>query len=308
MHTYQNIKNNSTRRFDARLYNDEYFDFMLYRSEVSEGNCNLDENLIADFASLNIDDGILYSDVVWENAVNEGVSLKDIGFTGIDNGLIQYQKDRITNSDFLKILTESTYDIESGDTRFFMTPITGNTQNFSYPMFLKDDDGKYISFQGGFYQGFYKLFGFDYQVLPNGPDLEWNLQFRLRPRSDYSVKENTVNHIHPENKGIFFFMGTRAEDKFINMYKTDSAVTDTMKIESIENDGYLSSGETIQNHIVEPQDYTADIIEVKDPCDDYFGDDYFDSAGTLPCNCKKEEKKEQTKKIYTQNTCLCNIT
>ena len=290
MLTYQNIKNNNTRSIDTRLYNDEYFDFMLYRGEVYGENCNLKDNLIADFSSLNIEDGILYSDVEWVNAINEGVSLKDIGFTGIDNGLIQYQKDRITNTDFLNILTGSTYDINSGDTRFFMTPITGNTQNFIYPMFLEnEEDKKYISFQGGFYQGFYKLFGFDYQVLPNGPDIEWNLEFTIRPRSDYEIKRGTINEIHPENKGIFFFMGTRAENKFINMYKTDSAITDTMKIVSMENDGYLDPSASIQNHIVQPQDYTSDIEEVKDPCENYYGDDYFDSGCTQPCNCKDPE-------------------
>lgn len=290
MLTYQNIKNNSTRSIDARLYNDEYFDFMLYRGEVIGSNCNLNENLIADFSELNINDGILYSDITWDEAINDGVLLKDIGFTGIDNGIIQYQKDRITNSDFLKILTGSTYDIESGDTRFFMTPITGNTQNFIYPMFLETEENKkYISFKGGFYQGFYKLFGFNYQVLPNGPDLEWNLQFRIRPRSDYDVERGTINEIHPENNGIFFFMGTRAENKFINMYKTDSAITDTMKIESMENDGYLDPSASIQNHIVEPQDYTSDIEEEVNPCENYFGDDYFDSGCTKPCNCKEPE-------------------
>lgn len=266
MLTYQNIKNNSTRSIDARLYNDEYFDYMLYRGEVVGIDYNVNDNLIADFSELDINDGILYSTVRWSDAINNGVLLEDIGFTGIDNGLIHFEKDKISNIDFLRILTGSTYEIKSGDTRLFLTPITGNTQNFSYPMFLEENSERYISFKGGFYQGFYKLFGFDYQVLPNGPDFEWNMAFVLRPRSDYEIEVDTVNHIHPENKGIFFYMGTRAENKFLNFYKNDSGVTDEMKVESIENDGYLDStscdeelGEiiSIQNHIVQPpHDYT----------------------------------------------------
>ena len=317
MLTYQNIKNNSTRSIDARLYNDEYFDFMLYRGEIIGIDYDVDENLIADFSELNINDGILYSTVNWNGAINNGVLLEDIGFTGIDNGLIHFEKDKISNKDFLKILTGSTYNIESGDTRLFLTPITGNTQNFVYPMFLEtEDDKKYISFKGGFYQGFYKLFGFDYQVLPNGPDYEWNLQFKIRPRSDYEIGTYTVNHLHPENNGIFFYMGTRAENKFINFYKTDSAITETMKIPSIENDGYLDPSKcnpsgisySIQNHVVEELDYTVDIVEKK-VNRDYFPDDYFDKTSTQPCNChpdKKEKKKKKT--VYPKDGCECNVT
>lgn len=315
MLTYQNIKNNNTRSIDARLYNDEYFDFMLYRGEVLGIDYDVDRQLIADFTSLNIEDGILYSDVLWDGAVNNGVSLKDIGFTGIDNGLIHFEKDKISNKDFLNILTGSTYDIESGDTRFFMTPITGNTKNFIYPMFLEnEEEGKYISFKGGFYQGFYKLFGFDYQVLPNGPDFEWNMQFNIRPRSDYDVDIESVNYLHPNNDGIFFFMGTRAENKFLNLYKTDSAVTEPLKIESIENDGYLDSTEcggeklSIQNKVVSELEYTVDVEEVKEPCEDYFVDGYFDSGSTEPCNCKKKKEEKKPKKVYPNNGCECNVT
>lgn len=280
MLTYQNINNNNTRGLDSKLYRDKYFDFMLYKGSVISPNYNVNENLIVDFSTLDIEDGILYSTVQWKNAINNGVLLEDIGFTGIDNGLIHFEKDRISNKDFLKILTGSTYNIQSGDTRLFLTPITGNTKNFVYPMFLENkEEEKYISFKGGFYQGFYKLFGFDYQVMPNGPDFEWNLQFKLRPRTDYEVETYSVNYIHPENKGIFFYMGTRAENKFINFYKTNSADTESMKIESIANDGYFDtstcdpSGETydFQNHVVDEQYYDF-LPENKPSKETYDGD------------------------------------
>lgn len=315
MLTYQNIKNNSTRSIDARLYNDEYFDFMLYRGEVVGLNCDIDNSLIADFSDMSIEDGILYSSRQWTGAINNGILLEDIGFTGIDNGLIHFDKDKISNRDFLKILTGSTYEINSGETRLFLTPITGNTQNFSYPMYLEEEDGKkYIAFKGGFYQGFYKLFGFDYQVLPNGPDFEWNLSFTIRPR-DYEVGVDTVNHIHPENKGIFFFMGTRAENKFINFYNTDEETMEEMKIPSINNDGYLDPSNcdpsaitySIENHIVNPQDYTMDIVEKK-VNRDYFPPEYFDKNSTQPCNCHPDKPKKPKKRtVYPKDGCECNV-
>lgn len=304
----QNIKNNSTRRFNVRLYNDEYFDFMLYRGEVEGIDYNINDNLIADFSTFDIHDGILYSTAKWNEAVNDGVLMEDIGFTGIDNGLIQFEKDKISNKDFLKILTGSTYEIESGDTRLFLTPVTGNTKNFEYPMFFNNEDEKYISFKGGFYQGFYKLFGFDYQVLPNGIDFEWNLQFNIRPRTDYEDDVKSLNHIHPENKGIFFYIGTRAENKFINLYGIDSATAEEYKIESVENDSYFNpntcekSGETITlvNNIVHEKDYTLDVVEEPEPepelepeyfDDDYFDDDYFEDNQHIDYGKCKENKK-----------------
>ncbi len=318
MLTYQNIKNNNVRSIDCKIYRDEYWDFMLYKGETY-GDADINKCLISDFSNLNIEDGILYSDVVWEDAVNNGTLMEDIGFTGPDNGLIRFERDRISNYDFLKILTGSTYDIPSGDTRFFFTPVTGNTQQFSYPMFLEENETeKYLALKGGFYQGFYKLFGFDYQTLPNGPDVEWNLHFVLRPRTDYEIGGDTINALHPENKGIFFYMGTRAENKFANLYKMDSATTEELKIKSIKNDGYLDpsicgeSGETLdlENHVVFDE-YLRDIVpEESDPCDDnHIDPEYYDDKGTNDCNkCKKPKPKKKYKPYIPKDGCECNIT
>ena len=83
-------------------------------------------------------------------------------------------------------------------------------------MFLYNDgDEKYIVCNGGFYQGFFKLYGHNYEVLPHKLDNEWVMHFNLRPRTDYDTPTNTVNYTHKNNDGIFFFMGLRAENKFL---------------------------------------------------------------------------------------------
>ena len=236
---HQNIKNKYSRKLDSKLYNAHYYDFMLYKGETyNMSSYDLDSMAIADFSSLNIINGILYSDVLWSGATNSGVEMDDIGLTGMDNGLICFQKDKISNKDFLDLFFNSKYEIESGDTRLFMTPITGNTQVFEYPMYLAEDElEKYLAFKGGFYQGFFKLEGFDYQVLPNAFNSDLVLHFDIRPRTDYDVSMNTVNYLHPDNKGIFFFMGTRAENKFWEYYNTKSANTESFSDKDIyDND------------------------------------------------------------------------
>lgn len=293
----QNIKINNTRSISWRLCNDEYYDFMLYKGEA-EGASDPSSLSVADFSCpFDVNDGRLYSKTTWEDAINNGVELEDIGFTGIDNGLITFRKDRISNEDFLNILTGSTYSIEADDKRLFLTPITGNTLNFSYPMSFENDGDNcdYLSLRGGFYQGFYKLFGFDYQTLPNGIDVEWNLNFVIRPRSDYEIGVDTVNHLHPENKGIFFYIGTRAENKFLNFYKVDSGITDTMKKENAENDGYFDScteGDEVdlQNHVTE-KEYLQEEPEVIE--EGYFKDGYTVSSSTEDCPCVEESLRRE---------------
>lgn len=301
--TYQNILNNNVRSIDCKLLEDEYFDYMLYKGEVYGSN-NISEMTIANFSCpFLIENGVLYSTSTWVDAKNNGVLLEDIGFTGPDNGFISFRKDRISNKDYLDILTGSTYEIEEDDTRLFLSPITGNTLNFDYPMFLDEDEtGCFLAFQGGFYQGFYKLFGKEwcYQTLPNGPDYEWNLYFDIRPRSDYKVGVTTVNHIHPENKGIFFYLGTRSENKFWPLYKTDEEVTNPLK-RIPDDDNYTNAeicgeeSDTDFNKInVVHEDYMAD--EPEEIPESYFEDDYIVSASTDDCPCAAQRLAEEQNK------------
>ena len=163
----QNIKNNSKRVIDAKLYTGKYYDFMLFKGNIKKyGKQYIDSLSIVDFSTLTIKNGILYSDTVWNNAINDGVELFNVGFTGMDNGLISFRKDRITNEEFLNLYLNSHLNIESGDTRLFLSPVTGNTLEYNYPIDINEEE-KYISCKGGFYQGFFKLHGHKYQVLPN---------------------------------------------------------------------------------------------------------------------------------------------
>ena len=283
---HQNIKNNNVKSLDAKLYSAKYYDFMLYKGETNHQDVNdLNNMTLADFSTLDIVDGVLYSKTSWSGATNEGVELNNIGFTGMDNGLISFKKDRITNSEFLDLLLNSKYTIKEGDNRLFLTPVTGNTQMYDYPMFLYNDgDEKYIVCNGGFYQGFFKLYGHNYEVLPYKLDNEWVMHFNLRPRTDYDTPTNTVNHTHKNNDGIFFFMGLRAENKFWPFYKTDSSVMKEMLKPEAQNEGYFDgcgeSGATYdstENNVVflENEWVSSETPEFK--YDGYFaiGDGYF---------------------------------
>ena len=165
-----------------------------------------------------------------------------------------------------------------------MSPVTGNTQEYIYPMSaVTDDEGnvQYLSLNGGFYQGFYKLHGFDYQTLPTKLNYGWTLNFKLRPRCDYENLPGTINHKHPENEGMFFYMGTRAENKFWEYYPNNSASVEEFIVKNADTEGYMSNecgeGEIYDmytNHVAE-SDYLQDELE--------YIDGYAPSAVTLPC-------------------------
>ena len=78
--------------------------------------------------------------------------------------------------------------------------------------------GHYHDLYGGFYQGFYKLFGYDYEIFPERVNKGWTVEMILKPRliDEYfpSTGQTTLNEIYPDNKNTFFYFGTRAENKF----------------------------------------------------------------------------------------------
>ena len=267
----QNIKINSVKALRFRCKYDEYYDYMLYRGECygpgSFGDC-----LAADITAHGLELGevkageTVYSARDWDGAQNAGTLMEDIGVTGIDNGFITYRRDQITNKQFLDILTGSTYNIAENDNRFFMNPVSGNTRQFKYPMEINEDEhGKYFSMKGGFYQGFYKLFGFDYQTLPSYIENDWNMSFVLRRRSDYKVEPNTLNNLHPENNGIFFYMGTRAENKFWHYYHTEGM--EEFRLVDEDAEPYVDWDEE-QNYVTDYPDY------VQDEVGNYYEDSY----------------------------------
>jgi hypothetical protein len=89
----------------------------------------------------------------WESAYTTNSVLSNIGYTGIDNGLITYRRDRISNKDFFDIFTNSKVELEENDNRLKLHAVSGTTLQYEYPIHIEDG---IVAFNGGFYQGFFK--------------------------------------------------------------------------------------------------------------------------------------------------------
>ena len=213
------------------LNEDKYNDFVLSLDNSNTININgeLTNKCLISYIDINNnqcvgDNGEIYSlpQFKYRAAINEDVQLKDFGYTNVDNGLIRYDKENTTLDEFVDLISNTELEITSGDTRLYFYPVNGNSKHYNYECSIQEDSGTtYYSFNGGFLQGFYKLFNFDYTILPKDIEKTWNLEFVLRPRTDYQESGNTLNIEHPNNKGIFFYIGVRSENKFARFYGED---------------------------------------------------------------------------------------
>lgn len=220
-----NIFNNNLHNLKLAINYDEYWDFILNKDNLScysfDTNSLYDKCLISYIDLDNeacIDNDWIYSlsDYQWEYAFSNGKNFYNIGYTGVDNGLIQFRKDRISNKEFIKIFSESDFSLEKDDNRLKLHAISGNTLKYEYPYEVLDDC---IKLTGGFYQGVIKTDCSEYQILPT--NLEngevWCFEFILKP-SELETSEKILNFNHKNNSGIFFYLGTRAENKWVFLY------------------------------------------------------------------------------------------
>jgi len=247
-----NIFENNSNKIDLKLSLSECWDLTLAKdvdpTMILNSSAYYDSNLIS-FVDINngacVSGDTLYSnsEYKWPDSINSGITFTNIGFTGIDNGLISFNKDEITSDDLFNLITGSTFEIPSGDTRLFLNPVTGNTGNYIYPIsIITDADGKYADFTGGFYQGIFKSKD-EYQILPDVINDEITFDFVIRPDFISSSLPNTLNYNHVDNKGFFFYIGLRAENKFWYDYNKDP--NETFETESNDNVSLLETGQTL---------------------------------------------------------------
>jgi hypothetical protein len=234
------------------------------------------------------------------NLCEENYELCDVGLTGIDNGLVQNMSGETIEINTGLYTSESDkFSRYKYDRRFKLHPISGfttsqnrlwNDGSYEYDLYYNTDNdgvGYYARLNGGFYQGFYKLAGYNYSVFPERPNWGWSTEFLLRYRWTGDTYVG-LNQRYPENKGTFFFMGARAENKFYH-YADGSPSSDT---------GYtrVTEGLTCMKTCgcSDSANTTSDCLEV-----------YQASAVTstscscgCPCNCETESEYPEKDPLY----------
>ena len=113
------------------LNTQKYLDFVLSLddSKTIALDGNLTEKCLISYIDTNkeecIDNASLVSmsGYTYENSINDGETLKDLGFTNVDNGHISYNKDEITLDDFVNIIQNISYTLPENDNRLHLYPV-----------------------------------------------------------------------------------------------------------------------------------------------------------------------------------------
>jgi len=139
----------------------------------------------------------------WSGAISDNINLQDFGLTAFDNGRtnIMWSGITITPQDNLFSMYRVGYNL-------VQNPTTGQTSGFTaVTQFLPisgitatGTSGNYFQLNGGYLQGFFKLNGYNYELLPS--------------RYGMGITIETLVNLSPSSSGIFYMMGARAEDKY----------------------------------------------------------------------------------------------
>jgi len=289
-----NIFNHNRLPFNFRLDRSEYWDFYLsqpsYGSDYTDG---LSDRCLISFIDTTDPECVWFDSLYskpkyyWEDAVNNGISLKNIGYTGVDNGLIHYEKDRISNKEFLKLYKDSEIKIEKDDLRLLLNKVYGNNQIFFYGNDIVEEDGMLVSkLNGGFWQGFFKT-DENYRVLPKNIGNGLTFEVVLKKHDFDKDDKYRLNDRHSDNKGIFLYLGTRAENKWWKEYISEyspSKVDNGFIVDGYVNSGYTGEDSLNDDYIKPYKDLYA--------VDEYFADGYLTDKCEENCCCPKDSKDD----------------
>jgi len=209
-----------------------------------------------------IDGTSLTSLIQWSGTTilpSSGFTLNDWGLTGVDNGRTDCLSGKtltITSADTKLVL----YPVTGYTINYSPTGCTVTNGLYTYPWtFLPNQTtiqgcpvGNTICLDGGFYQGFFKLdtdkpapttrcdescgtTGYTlvstsattfWQVMPTEFPVGWSMETWIRwDNGQCEITGGTkLNDIYPNNKNFFFYIGTRAENKFWNDFSGETGL------------------------------------------------------------------------------------
>ena len=193
------------KNINFQLDGSEYYDFEL-ASDLSEtyGGLLFDDDIAID---IDVCSGFT-STIRWTGATMSTFDLLYITTTGLDNYFVD---------------TPNAYDngvINTGITASYGTdeyfqfhPVSGWSTNISYEIIPSDCS---VKLNGGFYQGFFKLHDYPYEMMPTRMRKGWTVDMIVKYPSEQTGTGTTLNDLFPDNAGFIFYLGTRSEDKYWN--------------------------------------------------------------------------------------------
>lgn len=183
----------------------------------------------------------------WNKAISDNIFLYDFGLTAYDNGRVNKMYDTLTinPTDTKLTLYRVGYNNATGGTFYNGYGITGvtssavtSTQGTGTTItYFQPFAGNFFDLKGGYLQGFCKLKNYNFEQLP--------------PKFGSGITIETIVRIIPEsfNDGYFFFMGARAENKYVPPFSGE-CVQFTATTTAVTTSSFNSSGIKYTNSLV----------------------------------------------------------
>ena len=176
-----------------------------------------------------------YSLTKWSGAISDNINLFDFGLTGFDNGRTNVMWSGITikPNDTLFSMYRIGYNNVINPTIEETSGITVTTEYMSMSAITSGVSGNYFELDGGYLQGFFKLGGYNYELLPT--------------RYGAGITIETLLLLNPDSQGIFYMMGARAEDKYNQHFSGETITGNTVVGVTSSLDNYLDAFESYES-------------------------------------------------------------
>jgi hypothetical protein len=158
----------------------------------------------------------------WAGAISDNINLIDFGLTEFDNGRtnIMWSGITLTPKDTLFSMYRIGYNVIQNPTSNNTSGYTATTKYNGYSIsgITTSTFGNYFELNGGYLQGFFKLDGYNFSLLPS--------------RYNNGITIETLVKLEPDSQGIFYMMGLRAEDKYNPYFSGETTISGTSIIEN----------------------------------------------------------------------------
>jgi hypothetical protein len=154
----------------------------------------------------------------WVGAVSDNINLLDFGLTEFDNGRTNkmWSGITLTPSDTLFSMYRVGYNVVRNPASGNTSGVTATTVFTGYNIsgVTTGTSGNYFELNGGYLQGFFKLDGYNYELLPS--------------RYNNGITIETLVNLYSGSSGIFYMMGLRAEDKYNPYFSGETTIEGTV--------------------------------------------------------------------------------
>jgi len=185
---------------------------------------------LTDLNSWDLNTGLTsFSLTKWSGAVSDNINLLDFGLTGFDNGRtnIMWNGITLTPQETLFSMYRVGYNDIWNPMGFETSGVTVTTEYLPISAVTTGTSGNYFDLNGGYLQGFFKLQGYNYELLP--------------ARYDAGITIETLVYLYPDSQGIFYMMGARAEDKYNPYFSGETTTGSTISGVTTSLDNFLDA-------------------------------------------------------------------